>query len=59
MLHLCQELVGLYNSQLPGASIGVNVSESVQSLPAGGSSIWQTVHPLDIRQKQQLEAVKK
>ncbi len=55
MLHLCQELVGLFNSQLPGASIGVNVSESVQSLPAGGSSIWQTVHPLDVRQKQQLK----
>lgn len=55
MLHLCQELVGLFNSQLPGTSIGVNVSESVQSLPAGGNSIWQTVHPLDVRQKQQLK----
>lgn len=55
MLHLCQELVGLFSSQIPGAAIGVNVSESVQSLPAGGSGIWQTVHPLDLRQKLQLK----
>jgi phosphate transport system substrate-binding protein len=54
MLHLCQELVELYQSNVPGANVGLNVAESVQSLPSGENLIWQSVHPLNIRQKQQL-----
>jgi len=54
MLHLCQELVELYEASFPGATVGLNVAESLQSLPSGGNSIWQTVHPLNARQKQQL-----
>ena len=54
MLHLCQELVELYEASFPGAAVGLNVAESVQSLPSGENSIWQTVHPLNTRQKQQL-----
>lgn len=55
MLHLCQELVDLYQSASPGAKVELNVAESVQSLPSGENSIWQTVHPLDSKQKQQLK----
>jgi len=54
MLHLCQELVELYQSNVPGANVGLNVAESLQSLPAGENLIWQSVHPLSSRQKQQL-----
>lgn len=54
MLHLCQELLQLYHRDLPTASVSVNVADSIQSLPAGKNSIWQTVQPLDKSQKEQL-----
>lgn len=55
MLHLCQGLITLSRSDLSGTEVGVNVADSTESLPAGGNSIWQSVHRLDKTQKQQLE----
>ena len=54
MLHLCQELLQLYHRDLPTASVSVNVADSIDGLPAGKNSIWQTVQPLDKSQKDQL-----
>ena len=54
MLHLCQELTNLYQTELPQAKFGVNVSDSIATLPEGGGSIWQTVRPLDKAQREQL-----
>lgn len=55
MLHLCQEIISLYNKEMPGNEVGVNVAEAIQSLPSGERSIWQTVRQLDTSQKKQLQ----
>jgi len=55
MLHLCQQLISLYQGEVPQASVGVNVADSVQSLASGRNSIWQSVRSLDRSQKQTLE----
>ena len=54
MLALGQQLITLYNNDAPNTKIGINVADSVQSLPAGGRTIWQTVRPLDKTQREQL-----
>lgn len=54
MLHLGQQLVSLYQKDSPNAKIAINVSDSVLSVPFGGSAIWQTVRPLDKTQREQL-----
>ena len=54
MLHLCQELLQLYHQEHPAASGAVNVADSIDLLPAGRNSIWQTVQALDKSRKEQL-----
>ena len=54
MLQLGQQLILLYQNDLPNTKIAINVADSVQSLPAGSSTIWQTVRPLDKTQREQL-----
>lgn len=55
MLHLCQQLLGMYQTQSHGVQVGVNVAESFESLPPGGNSVWQSVRPLDKTRKRQLQ----
>src|SRR5258708_9545052 len=53
MLNHSNAWVKLPRPPFPGAWIGVRVGGWVQPRPAGGSAIWPTVPPLDVRHKQQ------
>ena len=54
MLMLGQKVIAFYSSEYPGSIVAVNVSESPDQLPAGSSTIWQSVHPVTPAEKRAL-----